>query len=395
MDQLPLLDYPLPAGTVMQWLTAIGLTLVIVLAVRLAKPMLVRRLQALSKRTRLSIDDAIVHALDMTRLWLVTIVATSVGSAALDLPSRLQQVIDGAAALALFLQIGLWLSDLLKFWLDRSEKKARTASPGAATSLAAVGFVGRIVLWSVIVLLALDNLGINVTTLVAGLGIGGVAVALAVQNILGDLFASLSIVIDKPFVVGDFIIVDDYMGSVEHVGLKTTRIRSLGGEQIIFSNSDLLKSRTRNYKRMFERRIVFKFGVTYQTKAEQLEQVPPLVRRLIESHGDKVRFERAHFFAFGESSLDFEVVFWIRSADYNLYMDIQQAVNLALMRELDAMGVQFAYPTRTLFVEGPVQLEGAKRGNGGHREDDAGDADDDRPGRHERGRPRPPAVNPS
>lgn len=392
MDDLPLLDYPLPAGTLMQWLTAIGVTVVIVLAARLAKPMLVRRLEALSKRTRLSIDDAIVHALDSTRLWLVTVIATSAGSAALDLPSRAQQIVDGAAALALFLQIGLWLSDLLKFWLDRSEKKARAASPGAATSLAAVGFVGRIVLWSVIMLLALDNLGINVTTLIAGLGIGGVAVALAVQNILGDLFASLSIVIDKPFVVGDFIIVDDYMGSVEHVGLKTTRIRSLGGEQIIFSNSDLLKSRTRNYKRMFERRIVFKFGVTYQTRPEQLEQIPPLVKRLVEAHQDKVRFERAHFFALGESSLDFEVVFWIRSADYNLYMDIQQALNLALMRELDAMGVQFAYPTRTLLVEGPVRLEGATRGNGEHREDDR---DDEEPGAHERRRPRPPAVNPS
>jgi small-conductance mechanosensitive channel len=392
MARFPLLDYPLPAGTVMQWLTAIGLTVVIVLAVRLAKPMLVRRLQALSKRTRLSIDDAIVHALDSTRLWLVTVIATSVGSAALDLPSRAQQLIDGAAAVALFLQIGLWLSDLLKFWLDRSEKKARTASPGAATSLAAVGFVGRIVLWSVIALLALDNLGINVTTLVAGLGIGGVAVALAVQNILGDLFASLSIVIDKPFVVGDFIIVDDYMGSVEHVGLKTTRIRSLGGEQIIFSNSDLLKSRTRNYKRMFERRIVFKFGVTYQAKPEQLEQIPPVVKRLVEANGDKVRFERAHFFAFGESSLDFEVVFWIRSADYNLYMDIQQALNLALMRELDKIGVQFAYPTRTLFVEGPVQVDGIKPGNGGHRENDE---DEDEPARGERRRTRPPAVNPS
>ena len=394
MNELPLLDYPLPAGSVMQWLTALGLTIVIVLAVRVAKPILVRRLQALSKRTRLSIDDAVVHALDSTRLWLVTVIATAIGSQPLDLPSRVQQIVDGASAVALFLQIGLWLADLLKFWLDRSEQKARTASPGAVTSLAAVGFVGRIVLWSIIVLLALDNLGINVTTLVAGLGIGGVAVALAVQNILGDLFASLSIVIDKPFVVGDFIIVDDYMGSVEHVGLKTTRIRSLGGEQIIFSNSDLLKSRTRNYKRMYERRIVFKFGVTYQAKPDQLEQIPPLVKRIIETHKDKVRFDRAHFFAFGESSLDFEVVFWVRSADYNLYMDVQQAVNLALMRELDAMGVQFAYPTRTLFVEGPVQVEGTARGNGkgGHREDEE---DGQEAARGERRRPRPPAVNPS
>ena len=389
MDPIPLLHYPLPAGTLMQWLTALGLTVVIVLAVRLAKPILIRRLRALSQRTRLSIDDAIVHALDSTRLWLIAVVATSLGSQALDLPSRAQQIVDGAATIALFLQVGLWLADLLKFWLDRSEQKARTASPGAATSLAAVGFVGRIVLWAVILLLILDNLGINITTLVAGLGIGGVAVALAVQNILGDLFASLSIVIDKPFVAGDFIIIDDYMGSVEHVGLKTTRIRSLGGEQIVFSNSDLLKSRLRNYKRMHERRIVFKFGLTYDTPAEKVEQVPAIVRRIIEAQ-QKVRFDRAHFFAFGESSLDFEVVFWMTTPDYNTYMDVQQAVNLALLRELAALEIDFAFPTRTLHVDSPLQLEGAGRGNGHDR------GEPEEPEERERaGRPRPPAVNPS
>jgi small-conductance mechanosensitive channel len=214
-----------------------------------------------------------------------------------------------------------------------------------------------------------------------------------VQNILGDLFASLSIVIDKPFVAGDFIIIDDFMGSVEHVGLKTTRIRSLGGEQIVFSNSDLLKSRLRNYKRMRERRIVFKFGLTYDTPPERLEQVPGIVRRIIEGQ-KQVRFERAHFAAFGESSLDFEVVFWMTTPDYNAYMDVQQAINLALMRELAGIGAEFAFPTRTLLVEGPVQLEGAGRsGNGrgqGAREDD--DAGEDR---RERRPSRPPAINPS
>jgi small-conductance mechanosensitive channel len=385
MDQNPL-EYPLYGGTVLQWLMATGITLAIVLAVRLALPLITRRLEALSKRTRLGFDDALTQALRSTRITLVTLVAIEVGSHALDLAGGAQKLVGGVATIALFLQVGLWLASLLQFWLARSESRALAASPGAATSLAAIGFVGRILLWAVIVLLTLDNLGFNITALVAGLGIGGVAVALAVQNILGDLFASLSIVVDKPFVVGDFIIVGDYLGSVEHIGLKTTRIRSLGGEQIIFSNGDLLNARVRNYKRMYERRIVFKFGVTYQTRAEQLERVPPLVKRIIEGHKDKVRFDRAHFFAFGDSSLDFEVVFWVRSADYNLYMDIQQAVNLALMRELDAMGVQFAYPTRTLHVEGPVRLEDAGRGDGTDRE-----RSEQAESRHARS----PAVNPS
>jgi len=392
MDPTRLIDIPLYGGTLMQWLTAIGLTVIIVLAARLAIPMLARRLEALSRRTTLVVDDALVHALRATRFALVAVVAAEFGSHALELPDGARTLVRGASTVALFLQVGLWLSELLKFWLKRSEARALASNPGAATSLSAIGFVGRIVLWSLVVLLVLDNLGFNITALVAGLGIGGVAVALAVQNILGDLFASLSIVIDKPFVIGDFIIVDEYLGSVEHIGLKTTRIRSLGGEQIIFSNSDLLGSRVRNYKRMYERRVVFKFGVTYQTTPEQLEKIPPLVKRLVEQHKDKARFDRAHFFAFGESSLDFEVVFWVLSADYNLYMDIQQAVNLALMRELGAMGVQFAYPTRTLFVEGPVQLEGAGRGNGKGREDRE---DREKPGRDERPRQPPPAVNPS
>ncbi|MGH8482501.1 MAG: mechanosensitive ion channel family protein, partial [Nevskiaceae bacterium] len=250
MDTVRMLDLPLYGGTLFQWLTAAGIAAVIVLAARLALPILTRRLEAFSKRSTLVIDGALMHALRATRMALVAVVAAEVGSQALELPDGAQKVVRAAATIALFLQVGLWLAALLQFWLNRSEQRARASNPGAVTSLSAVGFVGRVALWAIVVLLILDNLGFNITALIAGLGIGGVAVALAVQNILGDLFASLSIVIDKPFVIGDFIIVDDYLGTVEHVGLKTTRIRSLGGEQIVFSNSDLLKSRLRNYKRM-------------------------------------------------------------------------------------------------------------------------------------------------
>ena len=357
------MDLELYGGTLTQWLAAIAIAAALVLLVRMAKPILIRRLEKVSQHTRLAVDDAVVQALRSTRTLLITLVAIDVGSRALSLPPNTQKIVDGVATIALFLQVGIWLSALLQFWLQRTETKARATNPGAATSLAAVGFVGRILLWAVMLLLILDNLGINITTLVAGLGIGGIAVALAVQNILGDLFASLSIVIDKPFVVGDFIIVDDYMGSVEHIGLKTTRIRSLGGEQIIFSNSDLLKTRVRNYKRMLERRVVFKFGITYDTPPETVEKVPGIVRRIIEAH-DKARFERSHFFAFGESSLDFETIFWMKTPDYNVYMDVQQAVNLQLLRELAALDVQFAFPTRTLHTLEPLRLEARVPANG-------------------------------
>jgi small-conductance mechanosensitive channel len=224
--------------------------------------------------------------------------------------------------------------------------------------LNALRFIVRFILWTVIVLMTLDNLGVNVTTMVAGLGIGGIAVALAVQNILGDLFASLSIVIDKPFVIGDFVIVGEYMGAVEYVGLKTTRIRALGGEQIVFSNGDLLKARIRNFRRMRERRVLFSFGVLYQTQAELVEKVPAMVRGIVEAH-QKVRFDRAHFKSFGESSLAFEVVYWMLDPDFNLYMDVQQKINLEMLRAFEREGIRFAYPTRTLVVDGPIRVEQA------------------------------------
>jgi small-conductance mechanosensitive channel len=358
MSLSELLDLTVYGSTLMQWALAAVVAGTVVLAAMWARPVLVRRLEAVSGRTQTTVDDAFVHALKATRVALVAVIALELGSQILELPARAQRIVDGAATIALFVQVGLWAGALLDFWLKRTQARALASNPGAATSLSAIGFVGRAVLWALMLLLVLDNLGINVTALIAGLGIGGIAVALAMQNILGDLFASLSIVIDKPFVVGDFIIVDSYMGTIEHVGLKTTRIRSLGGEQLIFSNSDLLNTRIRNYKRMYERRVLFKFGVLYQTTPQQVEAIPPLVRRIIESQKN-VRFDRAHFSGFGDSSLDFEVVFWVTSADYNVYMDIQQAVNLALMRELAAMNVQFAYPTRTLFIEGPVRFEPA------------------------------------
>ena len=200
-----------------------------------------------------------------------------------------------------------------------------------------------------ILLLILENVGVDVTALIAGLGVGGIAVALAAQNILGDLFSSMSIVLDKPFVLGDFIIVGDMMGTVEKIGLKTTRVRSLSGEQLIFSNSDLLGSRIRNFKRMQERRIVFSIGVAYDTPAEKLTAIPGMLRAAVEAQ-EPVRFDRAHFAKFGDSALIYEVVYFVLKPDYNLSMDIQQAINLRLFREFADRQIEFAFPTQTLHL---------------------------------------------
>jgi len=220
----------------------------------------------------------------------------------------------------------------------------------SATTITFLGFIARLILWVIVLLLILDNLGVNITGLVAGLGIGGIAVALAVQNILGDLLASLSIVLDKPFVIGDFVVVDSLSGTIEHIGLKTTRIRSLSGEQLIFSNNDLLKSRIRNYKRMEERRIVFGFGVVYQTPMEKLTFIKTIVGDIIKKQ-ENARLDRVHFKEYGDSSLNFEVVYFVAKPDFNLYMDVQEAINLEIFRRFQEEGIEFAYPTRTLYLQ--------------------------------------------
>jgi small-conductance mechanosensitive channel len=216
----------------------------------------------------------------------------------------------------------------------------------------------RAALWTILLLAMLSNLGVNITAFVASLGVGGIAVALAVQNILGDLFASLSIAVDKPFEVGDFIVSEGIVGTVENVGLKTTRVRALSGEQIVTSNAEILKRTVQNFKRMLERRIVFKFGVTYGTTPEQAAAIGGIVKNIIQAN-QKLRFDRAHLLAFGESSIDYEVVYIVLDPDYNLYMDFQQQIYLQLMRELKTLGVAFAFPTRTVHVVRETEVEGA------------------------------------
>lgn len=335
------------------WLWALGLALTINVTLGLVKWLILSKLATLTKKTETDLDDSVIYIAKATRQWLILGVTLFIGTRYLELPARVETVFTVTATLAAFFQLGLWLNAGARFWLDRYQRRALVNDAASATSLAAMGFVMRVILWSVVLLVMLDNLGVDVTALVAGLGVGGIAVALAVQNILGDLFASLSIVIDKPFVIGDFIVVDDMSGTIEHVGLKTTRVRSLSGEQIVIANSDLLKTRIRNYKRMYERRIVFHFGVLYQTTPDQLEQIPELVKQTITAT-ENTRFDRAHFFKFGDSSLDFEVVYWMTSPDYGVYMNAQQSINLGLLRGFKAAKIDFAYPTRTLFIEGGV-----------------------------------------
>jgi small-conductance mechanosensitive channel len=332
---------------VRNWLIALAVSAGVLVALRLVEQVVIVRMQRMAKRTHTMVDDIVIGSLRKTKFLFLLVVSVFAGSLSLDLEPDFRSIILSGVMVATLIQVGIWVSTGLQIWLEHYRK---TEEDGAnRTTMNALSFIGRLVLWVVIFLLVIDNLGVDVTALVAGMGIGGIAVALAVQNILGDLFASLSIVLDKPFVNGDFIVVGDMAGSVEHVGIKTTRIRSISGEQLVFSNSDLLQSRVRNFGRMEQRRVVFSLGVTYQTPADKLERIPSLVQAAIESQ-QNVRFDRSHFASYGDFALNFETVYYVGSSDYTQHMDILQAVNLQIYRTFEEEGIEFAYPTQTLFV---------------------------------------------
>lgn len=318
---------------------------------------LLKRLQAWASNTDTPVDDFVVDAIRRTLMPLLGYGVFYFSIKNLLLSSSVEKTLAVIGKVLLTWVMIRLVGEALRFGATTWAKKKKDTSLDRQMK----GFLPILTfaIWVAGILVLLDNLGFKITTVLAGLGIGGIAVALASQAILGDLFGYLAILLDKPFEVGDFIIVNDYMGTVEYVGIKTTRLRSLGGEQLVLSNTDLTSSRVRNYKRMELRRIVFKLGVVYGTSVETTRAIPGLLKEIIVKTPG-TRFDRAHFFAFDESCLTFEIVYFVLSADYNRYMDIQQAINFEIKAVFDARGIDFAFPTRTLYVNSTNMVENAK-----------------------------------
>ena len=320
------------------------------LLVMVVRRVVAPRLSSWSARTHTGFDDALAHAMGKLRLAWGLPLALWAGLPADLVGEDVVRVLRSAAWIGIAIQAGLFANALLDYWIRHARDQQTQRGEGdASATLTLISIMARVVVWALLVLMLLDNLGFNVTTLVAGLGVGGIAIGLAVQKVLGDLFAYFAILFDKPFEVGHFLALDDFTGTVEHIGIKTTRLRSLGGELLVFSNADLTQSRLRNYQWMRERRIVFAFGLEYATPADVLERVPKMVCEAIEAT-ENARFDRAHFHRFGESSLDFEVVYWMTTPTYLAFMDAQQSIHLALLRRFEAEGIGIAFPSRTLYV---------------------------------------------
>ena len=351
----PRVEPLLPYNHFENWIMALGIAVGSTALMYFMRCFAIRKLHRMAEQRQGRLDDFVGKMLRTTYVTFLLCIGVYLGSLFLVLPANYKIIVSRIAIAALILQLAVWADAGLRAW--RNQFMATHDDGARKASSLIMFFMLRLLTWTVAFLMMLDNFGFNITTLVASLGIGGIAVALATQNILGDLFASLSIMIDKPFEIGDFIIVGDALGAVEYIGLKTTRLRGLGGEQIVFSNGDLLKSRIHNHKRMQSRRVAFILRVTYGTPDAEMARIPQLVRAIVSARDD-VDFERAHFFRYGEWSLDFEVVSHFKSPDYILHMDAQQAILLEVYRCFERERIQFAHPLSVIRVAEPSDPAG-------------------------------------
>lgn len=344
------LDQNFIGNSVQEYLMVLGAIILGIFIVKIFKRFVLKRIEKWIGDTENDIDDYVFESFDK---FVIPIIYFSIIYAAvrtLNLSNYVSNAIEAAYVVILTYFSVRLISSLVLLALRKYVRRQENGEE-KIKQLGGVMLIVNIVIWALGFVFLFDNLGYDVTAIITGLGIGGIAIALAAQNILGDLFNYFVIFFDRPFEIGDFLIIGDKNGVVEKIGIKTTRIRTLSGEELVFSNADLTNSRIHNYKKMQRRRIVFSVGVTYETPAEKLRQIPGVLKEIVESAEEGlVDFDRAHFKEFGDSSLNFEIVYYINSTEYATYMDIQQDYNFQIYEKFEEMGVDIAFPTRTLYI---------------------------------------------
>jgi len=337
-------------NTILEYLIALGVYFLVLIILNIFKFGVVSKLKHLASKTNTNWDDILIRTIDSIKLNVYSFVSFAVAIQFINLPGWLDKIVFYAIIIILAYYVVRIIQNFVEYSFENVVDKRRGEDESFDPSILNISkAIVKSVLWVVAFIIILQNFGYNVSTLVGGLGIGGLAIAFAVQNILGDIFSSFSIYLDKPFQIGDFIIIDKDMGVVEKIGIKSTRIRTLQGEELIVSNKELTGARVRNFKKMEKRRIVFNIGVTYETSTKKVEKIPKIIGDIFK----KIKIaelDRVHFRNFGDSNLGFEIVYFLNNSDYNKYMDIQQEINLDIKKAFEKEKIEFAYPTQTVYV---------------------------------------------
>jgi len=356
MDYQKFLDFTLLGNSGEDYLRSFLVFIGAVVVFKIVQFIIIKRVEILTRKTETDLDDFIITSIKSIKPPFYFFVSLYIASRFLTIKEVFSNFIDGAIFILVVLQMILVLQKIIDYAASKIIKKASVDNVDEQEDQeeeAVIRTISRVVkflVWAVAILFVLSNMGVNVTSAIAGLGIGGIAIAMASKDILSDIIAAVTIFIDKPFKVGQFVQIGENMGTIEHVGAKTTRIKTLQGEELIIPNKDIANSRIQNYKRMSNRRIVFNLGVVYGISAEKVKQIPIFIKEIIEGV-DLTEFDRSNFATYGDSSLNFETVYYINSADYNEYMDVQEKINLAIYEKFEKEGIEFAYPTQKIFVE--------------------------------------------
>ncbi|MGJ3230547.1 MAG: mechanosensitive ion channel family protein [Oceanicaulis sp.] len=333
-------------------LTAAGVAAGLYVALLVLRMLAHAALKRLGRKDETAFPAIVGRAVGKINSLFLLVVSLAVTIRFYPIPGVFEDILSWLMLVALVLQVSALAQEIAVSLLQRKAARAGETGSDLSSAVSVLKWLIIGAIWILTIIVLLDTAGVQVTALIAGLGVGGIAIGLAAQGIFSDLFASLSILFDKPFKKGDFVNFGTISGTVEEIGLRTTRIRSLSGEQISVSNTDLTSERVHNFQRLMRRRQVVRIGVLYQTPADVIEAIPGWIKEHIDTV-ELVTFDRAHFTGFGDSSLNFEIVFWVEKPDYVIFMDKTQEVNLGIMRRFAAEGVDFAYPTRTVFIAGP------------------------------------------
>lgn len=351
------LTFQFLGNSLKNYLIALGIFLLVILILKIFKNLGVKKLKKLVDHTRTEFDDLIINIVDSIGWPFYFIIALYLSSKFLNLVPKIEKAFYYLLILGVTYYAVRGGQEIVNFFSQKLiEKRKKEDEKFEPQTINLLSGIVKGILWVVAVILVLQNFGYNISTLIAGLGIGGVAVAFALQNILGDIFASFSIYFDKPFKVGDYIVIGEDRGRVKKIGIKTTRIQSIQGEELIISNKELTEKRVKNYGRIEKRRVSFLFGICYETPLEKVKMVPKILEEILKKE-ELVEIDRIHFKEFGDFSLNFEAVFFFQSRDYKAYLDAQQRIYLKLMEKFSQEGIEFAYPTQTIFL----QREGKKK----------------------------------
>ncbi len=336
-------------NTVQAYLIAAGSILLAWVIIRILRKYLIGYLQKITQKTAIIFDDLLVKGVSKFLLPYLYLFINYNIITHLTLHPRFEKVLDVAIKVVtvyfVIRLINFIIHGALQLFMQQKNEP-----PERIRQLSGMLVVVKVITWIMGVIMLVDNLGYDVTTLIAGLGVGGIAIALAAQNILGDLFSYLVIFFDKPFEIGDFIVVGEHRGTVEKIGIKTSHVRSIDGQQLVMPNAELVKSVINNFKRLEKRRALFSIGVVYYTPSEKLEKIPGIIQDIITAN-PQAEFDRAHLKSFGDFSINYEIVYLVGSPEYNVYMNTHQAICLEIFRRFEKEGIEFAFPTQTVFLE--------------------------------------------